>query len=125
MRTRRILIVEDDHDLRQMYRTTLMLEGFDVTETADGLDALRQLDASPPDLVLLDLGLPIISGQTVAEEISAQADLRHIPVLIVTGSPEQAENLDAACVMGKPVTSQQLLEAVRRCLATVAPPDTA
>ena len=120
-----MLIVEDEHDLRQMYRTTLMLEGFDVTEAADGLDALRQLDASPPDLVLLDLGLPIISGQTVAEEISAQADLRHIPVLIVTGSPEQAERLDADCVLGKPVTSQQLLEAVRRCLATVAPPDTA
>jgi DNA-binding response OmpR family regulator len=51
-----VLIVEDDADLRRMFRTALTYEGFTVREASNGLGALRILDSDPPDLVLLDLG---------------------------------------------------------------------
>jgi CheY-like chemotaxis protein len=126
MARRTLLVVEDDDDLRRMYRTTLALAGFDVAEAADGMDALRHLDGSEaPDLILLDLGLPLISGQTVAQEVAAQAHLRHIPVLVVTGSTEPLDYLDVACVLRKPVRAETLIEAVWRCLTSGAPPRTA
>jgi CheY-like chemotaxis protein len=56
-----ILVVEDDAPLRSVYRTALRMAGFFVNEAANGLEALRALDADPPDLVVLDLGLPIVS----------------------------------------------------------------
>jgi len=57
---RKILIVEDDEDLRTLFRVTLTLAGYDVQEAGDGLEALRQIDHSPPDLVVLELMLPFV-----------------------------------------------------------------
>lgn len=123
---RKLLLVEDDDDLRRMYRTALTLAGFEVAEALDGLDALRRLDGSEaPDLILLDLGLPLISGHTVAQEVAALAHLRHIPVLVVTGSTEPLDYLDVACVLRKPVRPDALTDAVLRCLSSGAPPRTA
>jgi CheY-like chemotaxis protein len=70
---------------------------------------------------VLDLGLPLISGQTVAQEVAAQAHLRHIPVLVVTGSTEPVDYLHVACVLRKPVRPDALTDAVRRCLSSGAP----
>ena len=53
-----ILIVEDDADLRRVWRLALQLEGYNVEEAGDGIGALRHLDNHPPNLVVLDLGLP-------------------------------------------------------------------
>jgi DNA-binding response OmpR family regulator len=117
-RGRKILIVEDDADLRRIYRVALVLSGFDVQEAGDGLDALRQLDADPADAVILDLGLPFISGFTVREEIAAQASLRHIPVIVVTGSADSLDQLNVPCILRKPVVPEELATAVSRCLAT-------
>lgn len=123
---RTLLVVEDDADLRRMYRATLTLAGFEVREAADGLDALHMLDGSePPDLILLDLGLPLVTGHTVAQEVAAQAHLRHIPVMVVTGSTEPLDYLDVACVLRKPVRPDTLTDAVLRCLSSGAPPPTA
>jgi DNA-binding response OmpR family regulator len=116
-RGRKILIVEDDADLRRIYRVALVLSGFEVLEAGDGLDALRQLDADPADAVILDLGLPFISGFTVREEIAAQASLRHIPVIVVTGSADSLDQLNVACILRKPVVPEELATAVGRCLA--------
>jgi DNA-binding response OmpR family regulator len=116
-RGRKILIVEDDADLRRIYRVALVLSGFEVREAGDGLDALRQLDADPADAVILDLGLPFISGFTVREEIAAQASLRHIPVIVVTGSADSLDQLKVPCILRKPVVPEELATAVHRCLA--------
>ena len=113
-----ILIVEDDQALRQMYRAALAFAGFDTREVGDGLDALRHIDADPPDAVLLDLGLPLIDGITVRQDIAAHAVTRHIPVVVVTGSADDLDWLDVACVLRKPVTPDKLVEAVRKCLAS-------
>ena len=114
-----VLVVEDNADLRMMFRTALTLEGFRVLEADDGLTALRLLDSDRPDLVVLDLGLPVISGHVVREEIAAQADLRKIPIVIVTGSPV-GDAQGVACVLRKPVLPDELVRTVRRCLAAGA-----
>ena len=118
--TQRILVVEDDGDLRRLIRTALLFEGFDVTEAADGLDALRRLDDSPPDLVILDLMLPVVSGLVVQEEIAAHAHLRSIPVVIVTASTQPLDDLNVPCILRKPISPETLIAVVRKCLAVGA-----
>jgi DNA-binding response OmpR family regulator len=113
-----VLIVEDDVDLRRMFRTALALAGFDVLEAGNGLDALRVLDANPPQAVILDLGLPIMSGEAVRQEIAAHAHTRHVPVIIVTGQPGTHEALDAACLLRKPVSPERLVHVVKTCIAS-------
>ncbi len=113
-----ILIVEDEPALRQMYRSALAFAGFDVKEVGNGLDALRQIDSDPPDAVILDLGLPLIDGFTVRQDIAAHAVTCHIPIVVVTGSGDDLDWLDVACVLRKPVTPDKLVDAVRKCLTS-------
>ena len=113
-----VLTVEDDYDLRRMFRTALALAGFEVLEAGDGLDALRVLDANRPEAVVLDLGLPIMSGEAVRQEIAAHAHTRQVPVIVVTGQPGTHEALDAACVLRKPVSPERLVQVVRTCIAS-------
>ena len=115
-----ILVVEDDADLRRLFRTALVIEGFSVTEAVDGLDALRKLDEYLPDLVVLDLGLPLIDGFSVHAEIASRASTRHLAVVVVTGSQIDLGTLDVACVLRKPVEPDTLVETVRKCLASTA-----
>jgi len=112
-----ILIVEDDPDLREVFQIALSFEGFDVREARSGFEALRMLDAQPPDLVLLDLGLPGIDGFAVREEISANAFTQHIPVIIVTASTQDLSHLDAAGILRKPISPADVVDTVRRHLA--------
>jgi CheY-like chemotaxis protein len=111
-----ILIVEDDADLRQLFRTTLALEGYRVLEARDGVQALHFLESDPPDLVILDLGLPRVSGYLVRQEIAASARTRDIPVVVVTGMIAPAEQLKVASLLRKPVTPEQLVDTVAECL---------
>jgi DNA-binding response OmpR family regulator len=113
-----VLIVEDDADLRRMFRTALALAGFSVLEAGNGLDALRVLDSNPPEAVILDLGLPFMSGEAVRQEIAAQAHTRHVPVIVVTGQPGSHEALDAACILRKPVSPDRLVYVVKNCIAS-------
>jgi two-component system chemotaxis response regulator CheY len=112
-----VLIVEDDVDLRRMFRTVLALAGYEVIEAGNGLDALRLLDGGSPDAVILDLGLPIVSGMAVRQEIAAHAHTRHVPVIVVTGQPGSHEQLEAACVLRKPVSPERLVQVVKSCIA--------
>jgi DNA-binding response OmpR family regulator len=120
-RTATVLIVEDDPALRRMYRTALGLAGFDVVEADDGLAALHFLDHRTPDLVVLDLMLPTMSGLIVQQEIAAHAHTRNIPIVIVTGSDLSLDHVDVPCVLRKPVSPEALVDAVRACLASGAP----
>lgn len=111
-----ILIVEDDGDLRRMFRTALTLAGFAVEEASDGAGALYRIEQKPPDLVVLDLGLPTVSGLIVHQEIAAHAHTRSIPVVIVTGSTMNLDHMDVSCVLRKPVDPELLVITVRRYL---------
>lgn len=111
-----ILVVEDDEDLRSLFRTALALSGYDVIEAGNGLEALKRIDHSPPDLVILDLMLPDLSGIVVQQEIAAQAITRQIPIVVITGSAIEPGTLNVACFLRKPVSPDQLIATVRTCL---------
>ena len=115
-----VLVVEVVSDLRRLFRLALSLGGYVVKEASDGLEALRVLETSPPDLVVLDLVLPSISGLFVQQEIAAHAHTRHIPIVVVTGSTMEVP--EVPCVLRKPVLPDKLLEVVAACLANGAPP---
>ena len=116
----RILVVEDEEDLRQLYRVSLTLAGYDVEEAADGLEALRRLDEAPPDLVVLDLMLPVIGGAAVHQEIASHVLTRDIPVVIITGAAADLSDLHVACILRKPIAPDELVRAVRDCLLSGA-----
>ena len=121
-RPKKVLIVEDDVDLRRMFRSALTFGGYEVLEAGDGLEALRQWDVTDLDAIVLDLGLPIVSGHVVLQEVAAQSQTRRVPVVVVVTALSGPRELPpAACVLTKPVTPERLVGTVRRCLAAGAP----
>ena len=113
-----ILIVEDDANLRRLFRQALIFSGFEVYEAGDGLSALHLVDQGRPDVIALDLGLPVLHDHSVLQELAAHKRTRDIPVVIVTGLSGAHEALGAACVPRKPVSPQRLVEAVRACMVS-------
>src|SRR5687768_13343351 len=107
---KRILVVEDNADLRRLFRTALSLAGFDVDDAADGLDALRIIESRVPDLVVLDLMLQTLDGMSVQQELAARAITRNIPIVVVTGSSLEVSGVNVSCVLRKPVMPDQLVE---------------
>jgi DNA-binding response OmpR family regulator len=120
-----ILIVEDDEDLRRMFRHALSLAGYDVKDTGDGINALRLVELQRPDLIILDLGLPLLSGLNVQQEIAAHAHTRDIPVVIVTASSSPLTGVNVACVLRKPASPEEVVDVVRQCLASAVRRETA
>jgi len=116
MPQKRILIVEDNSDLRRMFKTALSLAGFDVDEAGDELEALRVVEERRPDLVVLDLVLRALDGLSVQQELAARAATANIPIVIVTGSTIDTDNVEVACVLRKPVMPDELIRTVRQCL---------
>lgn len=120
---RSVLIVEDDHELRRMFRHALSVAGYAVSETADGISALRFIELLRPDLIVLDLGLPLMSGLDVQREVAAHAQTRNILVVIVTGSSAVLDDLGVACVLRKPISPDHLVDVVEKCFAAHAKRD--
>jgi DNA-binding response OmpR family regulator len=118
MQRKRILVVEDDADLRRMFRTILAMSGYDVEEAGDGIDALHLIDNQLPDLIVLDLVLRVLDGVSVQQELASRAITRQIPIVIVTGSSINTSALDVACVLHKPVMPDELVRTVKHCLAS-------
>ena len=120
-----VLIVDDDADLRGVTAAILSLHGYDVVEAADGRGALACLVKWVPDLVILDLHMPLMNGWEFRAEQRGLADerLAAIPVLLLTGevAPErEAMKLNAAGLVQKPYEPQDLLRAVSAALRRVA-----
>jgi CheY-like chemotaxis protein len=110
-----LLVVEDDQVLRDLYRVTLSLSNFAVHACEDGLDALHYLDQSRPDVIVLDLDLPRISGTVLYDEIRARRRAERVPIVVVTGLPK-IPDLPQAVVLRKPVTPDQLIRAIEDTL---------
>lgn len=119
MRRRSLLLVEDNVDLRTLFRIALASAGYDVREAEDGLAALKAVDADPPDAIVLDLQMPGVSGTDVLKELAQHAHTRAIRVIVVTGRNDDVP--DADCVLRKPVTAERLLQEVARCLPGASP----
>jgi len=113
-----VLIVEDDPALRELYEKVLTLEGYAVIAAEDGVEALEQVERVPVDAVILDLMMPRLDGRSVKRGFDANAAMKNVPVILVTG--HVAPDLDPrefACILHKPVSVESLVKAVRNCLA--------
>lgn len=112
-----ILVIEDDPKLRDLYRTILSAHGYAVVAVEDGIDALQRIDQGlSPAAVVLDLALPRLNGLDVQRELQAHSAHRRVPVVVVTGTDIAVDGGNFACVLRKPITSDQLLQAVAACL---------
>jgi len=115
MPRRLLLIVEDDRALRDLYRLALSLSNFAVHACEDGLEALRYLEQEQPDVIVLDLNLPRVSGRIVYEELHAHAETVTVPVIVVTGV-YSVPDLLGATILRKPVSAEELIRVVNRVL---------
>jgi CheY-like chemotaxis protein len=115
-RERVILVVEDDPELRTLYRTTLRSAGYAVFAVDDGLDALEYVEQTVPAAVVLDLGLPRLHGLDVQRELASQPHTQHIPIVVVTGESGNINERDFSCVLRKPIQPDALVSAIENCL---------
>jgi two-component system, cell cycle response regulator DivK len=119
--TIRILVVEDQVDNRQILRDLLSNVGYEVVEAEDGAQALAVVKLEQPDLILMDIQLPILDGYEATRRIKAQPDLQHIPIIVVTSyalSGDEGKARDAGCdaYVTKPYSPRQLLAKIREHL---------
>jgi DNA-binding response OmpR family regulator len=113
---RSILVVEDDQHTRDLLTLAFKAAGFHAIGVGDGADALRLFDVAIPTLLVLDLGLPRVSGHDVARELSAHVHTRQVPIVVLTGQ-DDAKVPAAACVLRKPVAAEAVVAAAEQCLA--------
>ena len=81
----RILVIEDEELLRNLYCELLEMKGFTVYKSIDGQDALNILEESKPDLILLDINMPKLDGIEFLKRVKADDKLRGIPIILITG----------------------------------------
>ena len=118
---KRILIVEDKASSRELLRTVLEKEGYIIEEAADGEEALSKARSEAPDMVLLDLQMPIRGGYEVLKELRQELRFATLPIVAVTASAMRGDR-EKALVAGfngyltKPLSLNVLREEVRRLL---------
>ena len=110
-----VLIVEDDEDLREMMAQLLTLEGFQTATVANGREALEYLhNASKPDVILLDLMMPVMDGWEFRRQQQADPSIAPVPVIVLSALDQgRASNLEATAFLKKPLDFDRLLTLVR------------
>ncbi|HVL69348.1 MAG TPA: response regulator [Vicinamibacterales bacterium] len=110
----KILVVEDNDDVRDMMAVSLQLEGHQVTTAANGREALAKLRAGErPCLILLDLMMPVMDGWEFRDALQQEPELRHVPVVVVSAATaELVRKAPAEAYLPKPIDMEQLLEVV-------------
>ncbi len=118
---KRILIIEDDRDIIELVRYNLEQEGFSLTAARDGIGGLDQVKKSPPDLLLLDLMLPKLSGLEICKAIRRDEKLNRLPILMLTARSDESDRvigleLGADDYVTKPFSPRELIARVRALL---------
>ena len=121
-----VLIAEDQPELRQLYAQQLAMSGFDVIEAANGAEAIDLTSARLPDVILMDLSMPVIDGWEATRRLRADTRTAHIPVVALTahdGSGELQRATNAGCnwFVPKPCPPDALITEVRRVLSIPRP----
>ena len=112
-----VLLVEDDHDTREVLGYVLALEGYAVTALADGGRALEAMRTRRPDLVLLDLCLPGVGGREVVGAMRNEPALADVPVVSISAASRESQPATISAHVQKPFGVRELLEAVAGALA--------
>ena len=118
---RRILMVDDFQDNREMYAAYLRYTGFAVDEAVTGTEALDKALATAPDLIVMDLSLPGMDGWEATRRLKADPKTKHIPIVVVSGhaleaSVRSAQAAGCDVFLRKPCLPQALLAEVRKLL---------
>ena len=117
-----ILCIEDEPEMIELVRLILGRHGFNVQGADGGKEGLEKVKKNPPDLILLDLMMPDVDGWEVYQQIKADENTNHIPVIVVTA---KAQNIDKVLglhvakvddYISKPFSPQALLESVQKVL---------
>ena len=119
--SKRILMVEDTEDNRQIMRDLMASAGYELLEAVNGADGVAMAAREIPDLILMDIQLPVMDGYEASRRIKANPALRHIPIIAVTSyalSGDEAKARAAGCdaYVTKPHSPRQLLAKVREFL---------
>jgi CheY-like chemotaxis protein len=115
-RTARILVVEDDDNIRDLVDIVLSSAGYEVLTASDGASALEVVGSTHPDLVLLDMRMPVMDGWEFARQYRAGPE-PHAPIVILTAARDAAERAAEICAngyLGKPFEVPDLLAMVSR-----------
>lgn len=123
---KRVLVIEDDKDIVELVRYNLEKDGYQVTASADGATGLAQIRKAPPDLLVLDLMLPKLSGLEICKEVRKDMGLNRLPVLILTAKGEEADRvvgleLGADDYVTKPFSPRELTARVKALLRRSEP----
>ncbi|HVF97615.1 MAG TPA: response regulator transcription factor [Flavisolibacter sp.] len=113
----KILLIDDDPDMRQLISAALNKEGFSVTTVSRKQEALQKIIEDKPSVVLLDVLLSGDDGRDLCREIKANAATQHIPVIMLSGHPAAAvkiESCGADDFLAKPFSTQELLSRLHR-----------
>jgi CheY-like chemotaxis protein len=112
-----VLLVDDYPDALEVWEMFLSAAGCTVTTAGDGAQALELARSAPPDVVVMDLQMPGLSGSSVAQALRADDSTAQIPLIAVTGrslDPEEARSLGFAALLVKPCEPEALLAEIRR-----------
>ena len=120
--SKRIVVVEDQPDSRQIIRDMLAPTDYEITEAENGEEALAAITKQRPDLILMDVQMPIMDGYTATRRIKGDATLRSIPIIAVTSyalTDEEKKARAAGCddYVSKPFSPRQLLAKIRQYLS--------
>ncbi len=126
MAATQILIVEDEDALATLLEYNLGKEGFDVSLSGDGEEALLRIEESPPDLVILDWMLPKVSGIEICRRIRSRPETRNLPIIMLTARAEEADRIrgldtGADDYLTKPFSTNELIARVRAVLRRIRP----
>ncbi len=121
----RILVVEDDPDLRTILKLQLISQGFEVSEACDGAEGYAAVQAQAPDCVILDLMMPVMDGFGFLKRVRSIMAMTDVPILILTASEDDRNKVrglqyQADSFMNKPYDLDKLTAEVQRLLATGA-----
>jgi CheY-like chemotaxis protein len=117
----RVLVVDDEPDVVTLIERTLVAEGFDVLTAYDGISALDLAETGDPDLILLDIMMPMMSGYEVCQQLKANPQTQMLPVVCLSSahSPEalaRSRQAGAVTLLTKPFTAEELVAQIRRYL---------
>jgi CheY-like chemotaxis protein len=116
---RTILVVEDTAEISEVWRRLLTSAGFRVLQAGDGADGIQQARQHQPDLILMDITLPVLDGISAVRQLKADARTAHVPVIFVSGDAFAARRAGAvggAAFLSKPVRAADLLSTITRTL---------
>ncbi|MCA9922119.1 MAG: response regulator [Anaerolineales bacterium] len=122
----KILVVDDDPNVRVLLRQMLALRGFEVIEAEDGIDALAKVEEAKPDAVVLDVMMPDVDGITVCKRLRSQPQTVNLPIIMLSGKvhPEAIEEgfqAGADRYLRKPIPLADLIATIRELLPNRSP----